>query len=209
MKKTSKASILVVEDESIMATSIRMRLLNLGYTVCGSVSSGIEAIEKVAELKPDLVLMDVQLKEGMDGIEAAAEVRRRFDLPVIYLTAHSDAETLQRAKITEPFGYLLKPHEERELETAIEMGLYKHQMERDRERLIKELQTALAEVKLLSGLLPICASCKNIRDDQGYWSRVETYFEKRSGATFSHGICPDCATKLYPEFAPKVDPPKP
>jgi hypothetical protein len=80
----------------------------------------------------------------------------------------------------------------------------RHRAELERERLIQELQTALARVKLLSGLLPICANCKKIRDDQGYWKQVESYVESHSEATFSHGICPECLHKLYPELEQQV-----
>ena len=103
-----------------------------------------------------------------------------------------------RAKITEPFGYMLKPVENRELHSTIEMALYKAKMDKERERLIKELEEALAEVKTLRGFLPICSNCKNVRDDEGYWQRIEQYIEDRSDAQFSHSICPACAKKLYP-----------
>lgn len=129
----------------------------------------------------------------MDGIETAAIVRSKYQLPVIYLTAYSDDATFQRAKITEPFGYLLKPFEEKELRTNIEMALYKHRMEKERERLVTDLKQALNAVKLLSGLLPICAACKKIRDDNGYWSEVENYIRLHSDAEFTHGYCPECA----------------
>jgi signal transduction histidine kinase len=123
------AKILVVEDESITAMDLRTRLRNLGYTVPAFASSGEEAVRKAAELRPDLVLMDIRLKADMDGIEAAEAIRSRFDIPVVYLTAYTDEDTLQRARLTEPFGYLLKPFEERELHTTIGMALHKHKSE--------------------------------------------------------------------------------
>lgn len=126
----TNAGILIVEDEPISASVIQKKLKSLGYSITGVVSFGEEAIEKVAELHPDLVLMDIVLKGKMDGIEAAEKIRSGFDIPVIYLTACADENTLQRAKITEPYGYILKPCEERELHTSIEMALYRHQMER-------------------------------------------------------------------------------
>jgi PAS domain S-box-containing protein len=126
----STASILVVEDEKIIAKGIEKRLLGMGYAVAGLASTGEEAIRKATELRPDVVLMDIHLGPGMDGVEAAGIIRRRENLPVVYLTAHSDDATLQRAKLTEPFGYVLKPYEDRDLQIAIEIGLYKHKMER-------------------------------------------------------------------------------
>lgn len=124
------AKVLVVEDENIVAMDIKNRLKVLGYAVPAVVDSGEEAIKKVAETHPDLVIMDIRLSGKMDGITSAEIIQSRFNVPVIYLTAYSDKKTLQRAKITEPFGYILKPLEERQLQIAIEMALYKHQMEK-------------------------------------------------------------------------------
>ncbi|MBU4366718.1 MAG: response regulator [Verrucomicrobia bacterium] len=126
----ANARILIVEDESIVAKDIQNSLTGLGYTVAGVVAFGEEAVERVGELKPDLILMDVMLKGAMDGIEAAERIRREHSVPVVYLTAYTDDDTLRRAKVTEAFGYLLKPFEDRELRTTIEMALYKHTMER-------------------------------------------------------------------------------
>jgi PAS domain S-box-containing protein len=125
----TRARVLLVEDENIVAMEIADLLRTLGYNVCGMVSSGEEAIDWTAKTDPDLTLMDIRLKGKLDGIEAAEEIRRRFRVPVVYLTAYADEATLERAKVTEPFGYLIKPFEERELHTAVEMALYKHRME--------------------------------------------------------------------------------
>ncbi len=196
----ANAQVLVVEDASIIAKDIQDMLRRLGYAVSAVASSGEEAVQKAAETHPDLVLMDIVLKGDMDGVEAAQQIRDRFHIPVVYLTAYADEDTLQRAKITEPFGLILKPFEERELHAAIEMALYKHKAEEERERLIRELENALAEIKTLRGIIPICSSCKKIRDDEGYWHQVEVYIRDHSEAEFSHGICPECAKKLYPEI---------
>ncbi|EKQ55713.1 MAG: CheY-like receiver domain-containing protein [Methanobacterium sp. Maddingley MBC34] len=123
-------SIILVEDEIIVAADVKNRLENMGYSVLGIFDTGEEAIEKVGELKPNLVLMDIVLKGEMDGIDAALKIRELFNIPIIYLTAYSDEKTLERAKITEPFGYVLKPFEDREIQSAIEMAIYKHQMEK-------------------------------------------------------------------------------
>ncbi|MGD9374733.1 MAG: response regulator [Anaerolineae bacterium] len=123
------ARILIVEDDNIIALELEDRLRLLGYTVAGIVASGEAAIARAQETQSDLVLMDIRLRGGMDGVEAAGEIRRRWGIPVIYVTAYADDQTLQRAKRTEPYGYIIKPFEERELHTTIEMALYKHQME--------------------------------------------------------------------------------
>ena len=121
---------MIVEDESIVAMGIRSSLTDLGYTVTGIAGSGEVAIKKIAETQPDLVLMDINLKGDMDGVQTAEQVRSHFGIPVIFLTAYADNNTLQRAKVTEPFGYILKPFEEKELNISIEMALYKHQKEK-------------------------------------------------------------------------------
>jgi AmiR/NasT family two-component response regulator len=189
--------ILVIEDEAIVAADIQDRLEVLGYEVAGWGTTGAEAIELARASKPDLILMDIMLKGPMNGIQAAHVVRTELSLPVIFLTANSDEAVLEKAKISEPFAYLLKPFEERQLRTNIEMALYKSRMEREREQMTRELQEALATIKTLSGLLPICAWCKNVRDDTGYWMRVEQYVEAHSQATFSHSVCPDCANRYF------------
>ena len=120
----AEAKIMIVEDEVLFAKDLKDLLERLGYTVPALVSTGEEAIEKAGEMKPDLVLMDIVLKGGMDGIEAADLIRTRFKIPVVYLTAYADDETVQRAKITEPYGYVLKPLEERDLHVTLEIALY-------------------------------------------------------------------------------------
>jgi PAS domain S-box-containing protein len=320
-----KIKILIVEDQAVVAADISDRLRQLGYEVVSVAATGHEAIAKAREFNPDLVLMDIILRGPLDGTAAAALIQKESDIPVVYLTAHADDATLKRAKITGPFGYVLKPFEEREIHTAIEIALYRQQMEArlkkaerllaatlrsiadaviatdadgkvtfmnraaeeltgsaqaevlgqelgsfffvfnqkrrqvmqsrlaqvlqsgkafqpetadiligaggehlpieescapirdelgrivgcilifrdvsarqkgeaERERLIHDLQEALGNVKTLRGLLPICAWCKKIRDDEGYWQKLEVYLKGRSEAEFTHSICPECQT---------------
>jgi diguanylate cyclase (GGDEF)-like protein/PAS domain S-box-containing protein len=124
-----KIRILIVEDEGLIARDIEDMVRNAGYEVSAVVGTGEEAVEKAETTHPELILMDIILRGEMDGVEAAEKIRERFSIPVIYLTAHTDENTLQRAKLTEPLGYTLKPVEQKELMTVIEMALYKHQME--------------------------------------------------------------------------------
>ncbi len=128
----AKSKIMIVEDEWITADDIRMSLQSLGYTVSSVVSSGEEAIQKAEKDKPDLVLMDIMLKGKMDGIEAASQIRSCYNIPIIYLTAYTNETVLERAKITEPFGYIVKPFAKQDLKVAIEMALYKHRVEKER-----------------------------------------------------------------------------
>ncbi|MBE9531449.1 MAG: response regulator [Proteobacteria bacterium] len=182
VEEKTAPKIMIVDDEVIVAEDLRGRLISLGYKVTAVVGTGKEAIAMAEETNPDLILMDIQLKGDMDGIEAAGVIKKRFDISVVYLTAYSDQETLDRAKVTTPFGYLIKPFAERELHSTIEMALYKQDMDR--------------EMKILRGMLPICADCKSIRDDKGYWNQLEEYMRKHTDIEFTHGLCPVCAEKL-------------
>ena len=118
--------ILVVEDESIVAKDIQICLKKLGYEVVGIVASGEDAVEKAKEMEPDLIMMDIMLKGEMSGIDAASIIRKTQDIPVIFLTAYTDRDTVDRAKESEPFGYIIKPFKEIDIQTAIEIALYKH-----------------------------------------------------------------------------------
>ena len=129
-KAAHPVKVLVVEDESVVSKDIQESLKGLGYAVCGTASAGEEAIRKAESLQPDLVLMDIVLKGDIDGVEAAETIRSRLHVPVIYLTAYSDEHTLNRAKVTEPSGYILKPFDERELHTTIEVAMYRHTMQK-------------------------------------------------------------------------------
>ncbi len=126
----AKAKILIVEDERIVAEEIRRMLEYMGYNVSSIASSGENAVKEFEEKRPDLILMDIKLRGKMDGVEAATKIREHADIPVIYITALSDKKTLERTKATEPFGYVHKPIEEKELYTALEMALLRHKMDR-------------------------------------------------------------------------------
>ena len=120
--------VLIVEDETIVALDIKNRLENLGY-IPTIASSGKAAIKMSIETCPAVVLMDIMLGGKMDGIETAVQIKKQLDIPIIYLTAYADEKTLSRAKITKPFGYILKPFEERELHSSIEIAIYNHNIE--------------------------------------------------------------------------------
>lgn len=326
----TNARILVVEDEALVAENLRRCLNDLGYSVAGIADTAAEALGLAREHKPDLVLSDIQIRGREDGTSAARTLSRELDIPVVFLTAHADDATIQRARLSGPFGYVVKPYSERDLRIAIEVALERHRLEQrvrlaerlldatlrsigeaviatdaqgritfmnpvaealtgvtsgdavghdlsaifitdnpdsdrpvqnvalavirsgeavvasrdqmlvardgtrrpidgncapirseqghvvggilvfrdvserkkhelDREKLILELQEALASVKTLRGLLPICAWCKQIRDDDGYWQGVEDYIQAHSNAEFTHGICPECFAKQVGE----------
>jgi PAS domain S-box-containing protein len=132
--------IMVVEDDRIVAEHIRRSLQDMGYSVPAIASSAGTAIKEAKEKRPDLILMDIVLEGEMDGIETALQIHSRFNIPVVYLTAYSDDKMMERAKITEPFGYVIKPFNVRELHVIIEIALYKHKMEME----LKEREQWLA-----------------------------------------------------------------
>ncbi len=149
MKKSmTPARLLVVEDERITAEDLRDILNNLGYSVTAIVSSGSDAIQQAEQSRPDLVLMDIRIKGDMDGVEAARIIRERFNIPAVYLTAHADPGTLQRAREAEPLGYIVKPFQEPELQASIEMALHKHKVDqraREREQRLSATLGAIGE----------------------------------------------------------------
>ena len=132
--------IMVVEDEIIIAMDIVEDLKSLGYQVTEVVTSGEKAIQKAAEIKPDLILMDIILKGNIDGITAASEIYNNLKIPIVYLTAHTDEKTLLRAKCTRPFGYIIKPFERRDLQTTIEMALTRYEAEIQIDKALKKEQ---------------------------------------------------------------------
>jgi CheY-like chemotaxis protein len=196
----SPAKILVVEDDAHVATVLEARLESFGHDVCDIARTGPAAVRGAVQHQPDLVLMDILLEGDMNGVEAAELIHRQVDVPIVFITCLSEPSVLDRAVKANAYGYILKPYDNAELRYTIEIALVKYQAAKERDKLIAQLEHALAEVKRLSGLLPICASCKKIRDDQGNWQQIEEYIHTHSEADFSHGICPECALALYPEL---------
>ncbi len=148
----ARVKILIVEDEAIVARHIENSLKSLGYAVLGIARSGEQALQKTSQASPDLVLMDIHLKGDLDGVEAAERIRSRFDVPVVYLTAYADERTVERAKLSEPFGYIFKPFKSRDLRVNIEIALYRHRMEqkvRESEALARALLDARTDAVVL------------------------------------------------------------
>ena len=135
-------NVLVIEDEAVIAMDLEEKLRKFGYKVVGQGTTGEEAVEQACEKRPDLILMDIRLGGGMDGIDAARTIRRTLDVPVVYLTALSDDATVERAKLTEPLAYIMKPIEERELRVILEMALFKHEAETERKRANEALRAS-------------------------------------------------------------------
>ena len=179
-----KPTVLVVEDEFIVAEDIRQRLIRTGYSVLAITPTGAEALRWVEGTRPDLVLMDIMLKGDMDGVQTAEQIRKKYDVPVIYLTASSDNATLQRAKKTEAYGYIIKPFDTQSLNATIEVALFKHQAEKR----VRESEARYRTIVDTDGLL----ICRFLQDGrltfanrafsrvfpQAYHSNLETVFKE-------------------------------
>jgi two-component system, response regulator PdtaR len=197
--------VLIVEDDSLVSEMIHGLVEDLQYRVVGKANDGRQGVEMVATLHPDVVLMDIEMPR-MDGLEATRRIFAQHPTPVVILSAYENPQLLKEASQTGVGAYLVKPPNMRQVERAITIAMarFKDIMELRRINLElktrnQEIEAAMAEIKTLSGLLPICSNCKKIRDDQGYWQQVEVYIAKHSDADFSHGLCPDCMKKLYPD----------
>jgi len=191
--------VLMAEDDYLVGKMIRGMLQKIGYTIVGEATDGAEALSLVQTLRPDVVLMDIKMPD-MDGIEATRRIQECCPTPVVVMTAFDRQELVEQATEAGVGAYLVKPPSAPEIERAVTVAMARFRDLQELRRLNAELQKALAEVKRLSGLLPICSACKKIRDDEGYWHQVEVYIRDHTDADFSHGLCPDCARKLYPDY---------
>ena len=176
----TRATILVVEDERITAEDIKAGLKFAGYKVPVICSTGEDAVRQAARLEPDLILMDIKLKGEMDGIEAAAEIRKVQDIPVIYLTAYSDEKTVERAKLTEPSGFLVKgqgmlskPFEESELHAAIEITLYRHQMEKEHDQISAAMLQKTSEAVIATNSTGQIRFINALAENLTGWTKAE------------------------------------
>ena len=194
--------ILVAEDEYLVSEDIIRGLKARGYSNIIEASDGEEAYEKACSLKPDLVLMDIKMPK-FDGIQAARKIQEYCPTPIVIITAYESPDMLTNAGRAGVSAFLTKPPHQDDIERAIVIAMARHEDLMAVRRLNKELEQALAEVKRLQGILPICSKCKKIRDDTGYWQQIEAYISDHSEAEFSHSICADCAKKLYPEIYKK------
>jgi len=195
VQRFGKAQILIAEDDPTLAQDLKYKLESLDYEVAGITHSAEQAVVLAERLRPDLVLMDIQLSGEMDGIQAAEQMRT-LRVPIVYVSGFCEGPVLQRAQRTDPYGYILKPYRTDDLRISVEMSLQRHRAEQERERLLQRFHEVLASVKTLTGRLSICCYCKKIRDEAGDWPDVETYVMKHSHASFTHGMCPDCFRRV-------------
>lgn len=199
MTSPNRPRILVAEDETLVAEMIRGLLTDMGYEVAATATDGQQAVELTCATRPDAILMDIQMPV-MDGITATRRIYSVCPTPVVILTAYDSRETVDQASDAGVGAFLVKPPNPRELERAIVIATARFEDMMALRRINAELKDALAKVKTLSGMLPICSSCKKIRNDKGYWQQVAEYIRDHSEVEFTHSICPECARKLYPEL---------
>lgn len=196
-----KAKILIVDD---MPANIKILVDALREEYRISVAkNGAEAIALVcSDEAPDLVLLDVVMPQ-MDGYEVCAKLQadsKAKRIPVIFITSLDSDEDEAKGLELGAVDFITKPFSMPIVKARIRTHLHLRAFERSQAKLITELKEALDQVKTLNGLLPICANCKKIRDDKGYWNQIECYVSEHSMAEFSHSICPECAEDLYPGF---------
>ena len=208
---TLTIKVLLIDDEPAQAWLVTEHLRSVSEKSGQSIDlvhaeSLHDGFQRLTETDINVLLLDLSLPDSI-GIDTLTKARAKFPyLPIVVLTSLEDEELGVRLIQNGAQDYLVKGQVEglllfRTLRYAIE----RKQDEAERDQLIKELQKVLAQVKTLSGMLPICSGCKKIRDDQGYWNRIETYISEHSDAQFSHGICPDCAKKYFPGYEASLD----
>lgn len=204
VREKSSIKVVIAEDDFFISREIERILKGQGYTVVGKASRGNQAVELVQSLRPDVVLMDIKMPE-VDGLEATRQIQESCPTPVVVLTAHETTDFLETAGEIGVGAYLIKPPSAGDIERGITIAMARHddlmklaQLNRQLQENNEKLSKALAEIKTLQGIIPICMYCKKIRDDVGAWNQVEKYVSEHSGAQFSHGICPECLEKHYP-----------
>ena len=184
-----QAKILIVEDELIVAKDLEFHLKRMGHSVIAKVTRGEDAVEIAAAQHPDLILMDIVLKGELDGIETSYRIRKSSDIPIIFVTAYTEDSVFERAKATGPYAYIIKPVDMVELKITVELVLYRRYIEDKKTRIQHKLKESLDRC------LPICATCKRIRDEHGHWEQLESYITEHYQLKFSHGLCPECASQ--------------
>jgi len=195
------AGILVVDDTHDNLRLLSKLLIENGYYV-RPVSDGKRALSAIQNQLPDLILLDIMMP-GMDGYEVCRHLQadeRTRNIPIIFISALNEIIDKVKAFSIGGRDYISKPFQEEEVLARIKTHLTIRKLQKRLEEQNEKLQKSLDEIKTLQGIIPICASCKMIRDDEGFWKQVEVYITEHSDAQFSHGICPGCAKKLYPDL---------
>lgn len=182
-------------------------ILNKEEVKIAAATRGEQALSMAKEINPDLILLDIMMP-GMDGFETCRQLKKSADteeIPIIFLTAKTETEDIVRGFSEGAVDYVTKPFNSAELLARVHTHLELKRSHDMLKELVSRLTESLEQIKTLSGLIPICANCKNIRDDQGYWQQVEEYLEAHSDAQFTHGMCPTCMQELYPDVYKQME----
>jgi YesN/AraC family two-component response regulator len=205
MSERAPVRVVIAEDDYLVSEEIIRSVRKLGFDVVGDVATGRQAVELTQATRPDLVLMDIQMPE-MDGIEAARRIQEVQPTPVIILTAHETQDLVEEASEAGVAAYLTKPPDPSQIERAASIALARFRDMMEIHRLNEELvlknwklKEALERIRTLEGILPLCASCKSIPDEDGNWISLDTYVTKHTRAAFSHGLCPSCEARFLKE----------
>ena len=202
----AKAPLILVVDDIPKNLEVIGNILSLEQYQISVAGDGQKAWNILQRISPDLILLDIMMP-AIDGYTLCRRIKSmedKKDIPIIFITAKTNPEDLIKGFELGAVDYITKPFNAAELSARVRTHIALYRTQKRNESLIKELRTALAQVKSLSGLLPICSSCKKIRDDAGYWSQVETYISEHTDVRFSHGICPACVRRQYPDIADKI-----
>ncbi len=188
--------IVIADDDALVAYITERELTKINIEVVGRATDGKQVIQMVKELKPDVVLLDLVMPE-MTGFQAARIIMEEYPTPLIALTGYSEHEIAEKAAASGFGAFLVKPSRAQDIDRAIIIACARFKDFMELKRLNTELAEAIKNIKLLSGLLPICSNCKKIRDKDGHWHEIETFIVTNSNTEFTHGICPCCYNKLY------------
>jgi len=201
-------SLILLVDDNVRNLQLLGNLLNEYYKTAVALD-GVEALALVRKRRPDLILLDIMMPKmnGFQVCETLKAEKETKEIPIIFLTGKTDTESVIKGFEIGANDYIQKPFNQKELLARVKthLSLQKaHDMQKrlvsEKEKLISDLQKALKEIKTLRGLIPICSFCKKIRNDDQYWEEIDIYIRKHTDALFSHGICPDCVVKHYPNL---------
>jgi CheY-like chemotaxis protein len=219
-RRGESMTILTVDDSRTFQAAMADILNEIGYTEVVQKASATEALHYLHTVGDDtdgpgvdVIIMDLVMPgmDGIEGVRAIKRVERLKDIPIVMLSALDEEKKIEEAFVAGAADFIGKPVKKLELQARLrsvlklksEMDIRKAR-ERELEKMVEELRKSIAEVNTLNGLLPICAFCKKIRDDRGYWQQVESYVTQRSRASFSHSVCPECLRHHYPKQAERI-----
>lgn len=189
--------VFVVEDEALIALELLDVLGELGYEACGHAANGEHALHAIAQARPDVVLMDINLGAGIDGIQTARRLQDSSDVPVVFLTAYCDETLIARAAELDAFGYVMKPFTGPAVKAALAMALARHADVRRLRATGAALSADADRLAALRGILPVCMNCHKVCDQHRSWQPLDVFLATHAGTQFSHGYCPTCVRQVY------------